>query len=831
LITAPWTAHADMHVFLAWGERLATGGAANFYENWCDYLPGYLYVLWPIGLLSPNLPLPLSVLLGKLPSLLADIATAYIIWRMTASGPGNRQLWIPAIYLFNPAIILNSTIWGQVDSFHTLCIVAGAALLIRRRPEWAALCFGYAAAVKPHGIIILPLAGLCAVVARIAWYRVLLAAGLVVVAFLATCLPFVGWSVGDVPGMVQDRIQTTMDQYHFASINALNLWYLLGKNWRPDETTILGPVTIRQTGTLLFSVCYVLALGWCWHRRREVARAALWEAASIIYLALFLFITRAHERHLFPYLAMAAIAAGWHRAGFLPYTILSLNYCANLGLAWHYLLDPSTELCRPWIAYSICAVNLLMLPLVFIAYSRLGPKVIDGARRVWSRLSRTRPIYYPVPASPWFVRRWKLILTAIIVFAFGVRVIRLNSPPKRYFDEVYHAYTAEQWVKGNHDAWLWSTKAPDKGCSYEWTHPPLAKLAMATSMRLFGVHPWAWRLPAALFGTLSILLIFLIGRAIFANVAIGLLAAALAALDTLPLVMSRIGMNDIYCVTLILTAVLAGLRSRYVLAAIAIGLALACKWTALYALPLLGLIHILWVDPQKRWRSGRLMAIASTYFIAVPAIYLGSYLPFFLTGHSIEQFKDLQKQMWWYHTRLDATHPYSSPAWQWPFAISHVWCHTEKSDGQRADEGARTSGTSAGARPGARPNRQAANIVAVGNPVILLTGVGAMLLTLVLVVRRRDPRLVLTLAGYLVFWAPWLLSPRIMFIYHYLPSLPFLYLALAAAVVGARVKAFGVMWLLALAAIIFALAYPFTTALLLPENLAPANWHKLIALR
>ena len=410
---------------------------------------------------------------------------------------------------------------------------------------------------------------------------------------------------------------------------------------------------------------------------------------------------------------------------------------------------------------------------------------------------------------------------AILLFAFGTRLIRLNAPPERFFDEVYHAYTAEQWMRGNHDAWLWSTKAPDKGCAYEWTHPPLAKLAMTAGMKCFGTQPWAWRLPAAVLGTVSVLLVFLIGRRLFQDTRVGLLAAALASLDTLPLVMSRIGMNDIYCVTMVLAAVLAALHSRYVLSAVAIGIALACKWSALYALPLLALIHLLWVRPSDRWRIGRLCGLGCAYAVAVPVMYLGSYLPFFQTGHDWDQFVELQRQMWYYHTKLEATHPYSSKAWQWPLDNGAVWCHTAQSDDQPADD--RTDPPTAGeddSQPAPAPAR-VANIYAVGNPAIWLTGLGAMAFMFARILRRRDPRLVIVLAGYLVFWAPWLISPRIMFIYHYLPSLPFLYLGLAAAVIGTGVRRSGIAWLLGLAGLFLVLMYPYVTAVSLPEALSP----------
>ena len=285
----------------------------------------------------------------------------------------------------------------------------------------------------------------------------------------------------------------------------------------------------------------------------------------------------------------------------------------------------------------------------------------------------------------------RLILLLILLFAMVIRLARLNAPGERYFDEVYHAYTAEEWAKGNTRRLAMGRSAlpeeqadewtpPEEDCSYEWTHPPTAKLIMSWSMRVFGIHPWAWRLPGALLGVVCILLIYLTATSLFKLKTIGLLAAAIASLDSLPLFASRIGMNDVYCVTFILTAVLLALRNRYVLSAFAIGIAISCKWTALFGLPLLGLIHLLRVKPRERWEPGRLTNLVLSYSLIVPAMYMGSYIPFFCAGHSVHQFGELQRQMWHYHTTLKATHSYSSRAWEWPIGRGQVWCYVDRVD-------------------------------------------------------------------------------------------------------------------------------------------------------
>ena len=73
----------------------------------------------------------------------------------------------------------------------------------------------------------------------------------------------------------------------------------------------------------------------------------------------------------------------------------------------------------------------------------------------------------------------------IFAFAFFTRLLRLNVPSTYMFDEVYHAFTAEQMFKGNPAAWEW-WNTPPKGFAYEWTHPPLAKEFMVIAMSIFG---------------------------------------------------------------------------------------------------------------------------------------------------------------------------------------------------------------------------------------------------------------------------------------------------------------------------------------------------------
>jgi predicted membrane-bound dolichyl-phosphate-mannose-protein mannosyltransferase len=337
--------------------------------------------------------------------------------------------------------------------------------------------------------------------------------------------------------------------------------------------------------------------------------------------------------------------------------------------------------------------------------------------------------------------KWLLL---ILGFALLSRTFFLWVPEQEYFDEVYHAFTARIMLHNDPKAWEWWNPHPP-GFAYEWTHPPLAKEIMALSMSVFGEKAFAWRLPGALAGTMSVYLVYLIARKLF-NEEIGLLASGVFALDGLVLVMSRIGMNDIYFLVFMLASFYLFLQKKILPSAVMLGLAAASKWSVIWFLPLLALAHF----------SLKRKSIPKEYLwflVLPPLIYLASYLPLFWTGHSFEIFWQMQKQMWWYHTGLKATHPYTSPWWSWPILLRPIYLYVGSF------------------------SQMTAKIYALGNPLVFWSGLLAVIWGFRQAFKKRQQKLALVLFGYLAFFVPWAASPRIMFLYHYLPSIPFLAIA------------------------------------------------------
>lgn len=339
-----------------------------------------------------------------------------------------------------------------------------------------------------------------------------------------------------------------------------------------------------------------------------------------------------------------------------------------------------------------------------------------------------------------------LLLILLIFFTFTIRFFRIDYPQTYVFDEVYHAFTAKEMLSGHKEAWEW-WNVPPPGVAYEWTHPPLAKEFMALSMFIFGsTDPWAWRIPGVIMGTLSIYLVYLITLTLFKKQSMALMAGFIFSIDGLNFVQSRVGMNDIYFVTFSLASLLFLLNKKFLFSAIFLGFALSSKWTSLYLYALEGILLL----KNRNFKQ-------IVYFILIPPIiYLLSYLPFFLLNHTTSQFIELQKQMWWYHTNLKASHNYSSPWWSWPLNLYPIWYFVEY-----------------------HKNNLVSNIFGSGNPIIFWMGTGALLVTIWDFFKTRSTPLFIILLSFFIFWLPWALSPRIMFLYHFSPCVPFLSIILA----------------------------------------------------
>ncbi len=357
----------DLASFSGWATELARHGAWGFYGRplFVDYTPGYLYVLWALGLISQATGAPIGELL-KLPAIAADLGLALAIFALAAELGATRRAAIvgAAVFLLVPVTWFDSAIWAQVDSVGTLVLVLAVRELWRGRSERAAILTTIAAIIKPQFGILIPLAAV--VIIRRHWMerpadggrlgggpvRILTTtiAGLLTATLV--CLPF-GLAILPVPflgipleGSLLGQILHTAGGYPYATVNAYNPWALASLDgsglasagtWirdapNPADPTdlFLAPLGIPAVlvggGLLLAAIGGLMVVLW----RRHDDRRALLVALAVMAVAFFVLPTRVHERYLYPFFALGAILLALRPRWAVVYAALAAANMANL---------------------------------------------------------------------------------------------------------------------------------------------------------------------------------------------------------------------------------------------------------------------------------------------------------------------------------------------------------------------------------------------------------------------------------------------------------------------------------------------------------------------
>lgn len=379
----------DQGQFLVWSAMSKSQGLSSVYElrpdgsgkHWCNYPPGYVYVLRVLAGVYPALAgrqLDASVIEGfaardgssptrwaaalyKLPAAMADAVLGVVLLLLLAKRMGLR--WAGAIavlYVLMPAVIHDSTVWGQVDAIPTLLTVASLEMARRRRLTWMAGLAMLAVLTKPQAAIMAPIWAMVALVHLRrdwrGWAHALMAAAAVGVALL---LPF-----GNVSQGVWQSFAGAAKYYPFTHLNGFSVWFLsnpllaphlgdplAGRSWQEslyawyvgDDLPLVFGITARGWGLLGVACVGAYSLARLWRGRCDERSLGL--VARLLPLAFFVLSTQMHERYLYPAVAIWAWAAIPSRRWLICW--LLLGACASINVLWTWS-GPSGAFWTKW---------------------------------------------------------------------------------------------------------------------------------------------------------------------------------------------------------------------------------------------------------------------------------------------------------------------------------------------------------------------------------------------------------------------------------------------------------------------------------------------------
>lgn len=329
----------DMNLWIAWAERIVSIGPLSFYSEayFSDYFPGYLYILWILGGIH-NLIIPFSSfntfsfeVFIKSATTIFDIGTAFYIFKIIQKYQKSLALLGSLLYLANPALVFNSSIWGQIDGVFTFFLVLSAYYLLEKKDTLKSnISFSLAILIKPQSLALLPI-----IVKKNLDNNTYLNAikKLAIIPIILIILSFPFFINDPFLGLINLGIKAG-NVYPYNSLFAFNFWSLFGF-WQNDSRVWLN-LSYQTWGFILYGLALSLLLIPLFIKK--IKDQFFYFSSALSFLIFYLFLTRIHERYIFPFFAFLLIAALIKKSKVLLgiYVITSLIHLANLWYVYYY---------------------------------------------------------------------------------------------------------------------------------------------------------------------------------------------------------------------------------------------------------------------------------------------------------------------------------------------------------------------------------------------------------------------------------------------------------------------------------------------------------------
>ncbi|KKP31085.1 MAG: hypothetical protein UR21_C0016G0003 [Candidatus Woesebacteria bacterium GW2011_GWC2_31_9] len=301
---------------------------------------------WPFPNHTENDPAIL-----KLPAILADFGIAYLIYKWT------NKKWASLIFLINPVIWYNSSVWGQYDSVINFFALLAFYLLNKKKLLFAIIAFVLSIYIKASLLIFAPIFLIIAIRQKYSFKKYILSLVLSLTVVALITLPF---SQGEpffwLYYLYKDKV--FIDQLHVVTANAFNLWgTIFGVKDSAVEIKDFLPFfgfTYQIWGYILFTISYIPLLFKVY--KNSDLKVVAWTLALTAF-ASFVLLTNMHERYLYPLFPYLTI-------------LLTTGVVAN----WEYWLITTISLLGMYNFWFTPKINIIISFLSF--GDRLMPRIL-----------------------------------------------------------------------------------------------------------------------------------------------------------------------------------------------------------------------------------------------------------------------------------------------------------------------------------------------------------------------------------------------------------------------------------------------------------------------
>ncbi len=353
----------DLNYYIAWSTGVHNG-LFDAYEHISslDYPPMWLFPMYIVGFFTTN-PIiqaaePYYILALKIFQILFDVAIIPLIYFVLRKKNQIFALLLAATWAVNPAIIVNSSYWGQTDSVMIFLLLVSFWLLEERKMVAAMVWYCIACLTKFQCLYFAPVILLYLFFSKYDIKTVIksICAGAATV--ILTFLPFMIHSGVLLPFKVYFGGH---GQYKEATLNAFNLYGLFGLNRTSDVTPLFASVTLNHISLFITVVIVVLVV----YLFFKAPKKSPWLLCFVLMQSIFMLTSRMHERYQIPVIIFALVAIVMHNSSklFGVYIIQTVMVFVNEGLLF---LKATHGYAVPWLQYYpqimvvLSGVNLLV---------------------------------------------------------------------------------------------------------------------------------------------------------------------------------------------------------------------------------------------------------------------------------------------------------------------------------------------------------------------------------------------------------------------------------------------------------------------------------------
>jgi len=402
--------HGDLNNNISWGQELFSRGIVDYYgssdaNDWPYSAPNqpplYIFTFGATHLISQwseTAILFLNDNVGLFPSslvwtweakglsviykifpVLADLGIGWLVYEFFKSRKKEKLGVIMAtVWLFNPLSWYNSAIWGQTDSIVNFLGLVGIFGLLGvfgnlgrvGKLGWFSIWFTLAFLFKGSLLIFVPVLLILIIKQRYPFRDYILATFYM----LLTTFVFSVWFHPqiDFPVWFIDLYANRIlpGEIGYLTANAFNFWWLVDSGKTLDSTIYFG-LPARVWGQLV-ALGGISGISY-WYYKGKNSDKRVFIALALSSVLTFLFVTRMHERYLYPFFPIATILLGLIPTILIPYIIFSVTYTLNMyHLFWMPSLQPLERLFKSstFPAMIISLINLLTFGYLLRHFTR-----------------------------------------------------------------------------------------------------------------------------------------------------------------------------------------------------------------------------------------------------------------------------------------------------------------------------------------------------------------------------------------------------------------------------------------------------------------------------